>query len=114
VEVKELLAREVEEFAPFIGIDVWVGIIWASSEKSASVSSAVTYACKPFGMGVVAGRFISCRTYITTKVYLSGRWTQKYGGMRTKGRLVTMPEPRGKKSLPTIFYMTIRNHQDSY
>lgn len=29
----ELLTREVEEFTPLVGVDVLVGIIWASSKK---------------------------------------------------------------------------------
>jgi hypothetical protein len=112
VEIEELLAREVEEFTPFIRVDVWVGVVWVSSEKSDICSSTVMYVCKPFGTGVVAGRWISCRTYIVIQIYsLDGR-APKRGDMRTKGRLVTMPEPRGKKSFPTIFYTTIKHNQD--
>lgn len=70
VEIIELFTRDVEEFAPFVGVDVWVGIIWTSFEKLETPSTGWAYLCKPFGTGDVAGRLISCRTWVTIKIQI--------------------------------------------
>jgi len=57
IEIVKLFPREVEEFAPFVGVDVWIGIIWASSKGQISRVSGDVH-LQTFGTLVVASRWI--------------------------------------------------------